>query len=85
LLGTATGLDDLAVLVDVGEHRGRRHVVIPDPVVDELEVPLALAGLQVDAHQALAEQVVAGAMAAVEVRGRCLDRQVHEARAPRPP
>ena len=48
-------------------------------MVHELVVPLPLPGLQIDADQALGEQVVAGTMAAVEVgRGR-LDRQVDEA------
>ena len=47
--------------------------------MDDLVVPLALAGLQVDADEAVAEQVVAGTMAAVEVRRRILDRQVDQA------
>ena len=34
---------------------------------------------EIDAHQALAEQVVAGPLAAVEVRRRRLDRQVDQA------
>ncbi len=46
--------------------------------MDELEVPLALAGLQIDADEAFREQVVAGSMAAIEVRGGRLDRQVDE-------
>src|SRR5262245_54444133 len=46
----------------------------------ELEVPLALTRFQIDADEALTEQVVARAVAAIEVRRRRLDRQVHEAR-----
>src|SRR5262249_43269955 len=45
----------------------------------ELVVPLALAGLQVYADQALGEEVVAGTMAAVEIGRRRFDRQIHQA------
>ena len=41
-----------------------------------LEVPHALAGLRVERHQRLGEQVGAGPMAAVEVVGRRAERQV---------
>src|SRR4030095_12394151 len=44
----------------------------------ELEVPLALAGLQVDADEAFGEEVVAGAMAAVVIGGRRFDRKITE-------
>ena len=44
------GLDHAAVDGDVGENRRARDVHVPDAVVDELVVPLALAGLQVDAR-----------------------------------
>src|SRR6185436_5952493 len=47
-----------------------------DRVVHELEVPDALAGLQIDGHQAVAEQVVARTMAAEIVTGRIFNRQV---------
>src|SRR5215472_4549081 len=42
-------------------------------------MPLALAGFQIDADQAVGEQVVAGAVAPVEVRGRRLDWGVGQA------
>src|SRR5262245_46709574 len=48
-------------------------------MVDELEEPLPLPGPEVDAHQALGKQIVAGTMAAIEIRCRRFDRQVHEA------
>ena len=47
--------------------------------MDELEMPLALAGLQIDADEALGEQVVAGTMAAVVIGRRRFDRQVDQA------
>ena len=73
--------DDLArpaVDRDVGQDRRARQVPVPDPVLDELEVPLALAGPQIDGHQALAVEPGAWPMAAVVVAGRHLDRQVHQ-------
>ncbi len=73
--------DDLARLPvdgDVREERRRRHVEVPDRVVHELKVPLALSGREIDAHQALGKQVGPGTFAAVVVRRRRLDRQVHE-------
>ena len=53
-------------------------VHVPERMVHELEVPLALAGLQVDGDDAFGEEVVAGTMAAVEIGGGRLDRQVRE-------
>src|SRR5207245_10155563 len=38
------GLDRLSVDDDVRENRGRRDIVVPDPVMHELVMPLALAG-----------------------------------------
>ncbi len=72
-------LDRAAVDADVGQDRRRRDVVVPERVVDELEVPLPLAGTQIDADQRFAEEVVAGAVAAIEVVGRGLHRQVGQA------
>ena len=71
--------DLLAVDGDVDQDRRARDVVVPDRMVDELEVPDALAGLQIDGDEALGEQVVAGPMAAEVVAGRDLDRQVRDA------
>ena len=56
---------------------GRRgDVPVPDVVMDQLEVPDALAGARVEADQAIGEEIVAGAVAAVEIAGRRLDRDV---------
>ena len=70
-------LPGFAVYRDVGQDRRARKVEVPDAVVDELKVPLALPGVQVDRHQRLGEQVVARPVAAVVIAGRELDRQVH--------
>src|SRR5437762_14325126 len=46
----------------------------------DLVVPLALASFHVNADEAVAVQIVAGAMAAVEIGRRIFDRQVRKAR-----
>src|SRR5206468_9699079 len=61
------------------EQRRSRHVVVPDRVMHDLVVPLALAGLQIEADEAVAKQVVARTMASVEIRGRIFNREIHEA------
>ena len=73
------GFDRAAVDGDVRENRRAGNVHVPDAVVHELVVPLPLAGLEIDGDEALAEQAVAGAMAAVVVAGRHLDRQIRQA------
>src|SRR5262249_21088522 len=73
------GLDGAAVDVDVGEDRRRRHVPVPDGMMDELEVPFAHAGFEIDRNEAFGEQIGAWPMAAVIVRCRRLDRYVDEA------
>ena len=47
-------------------------------MMHDLEVPLPLAGLQIDADQAVAEQIVARPLAAVVIRGRRLHRQINQ-------
>ena len=73
------GFHRAAVDRDVGENRRAGNVHVPDAVVDELVVPLPFAGLQIDGDEALAEQTVPRAMAAVVVAGRHLDRQIRQA------
>ena len=64
------GFDGAAVHVDVGQQRRRRHVEVPERVMHELEMPLPLAGLQVDAHEAFGKQVVPRPVTAVVIGGR---------------
>ena len=70
------GLDGAPVDGDVGEDRRAGDIHIPQTVMNELVVPLALAGLQVDGDEALAEESLAGAIAAVVVAGGQLDGQI---------
>ncbi len=62
--------------VDVNQGRRGGEVVVPHPVVHRLEVPHALAGLDVERHQAFGKQVVAGPVSPVVVPGRRPDRQI---------
>src|SRR6476620_7128215 len=48
---------------EVGENRRSRHVEIPQRVVHELVVPLALASLQIHGDDRVGEEIVPGAMA----------------------
>ena len=57
-------LDLATVNPDVYEVGSRRKVIIPQPVMNRLEVPDALAGLRVETHEALREEIVAVPVAA---------------------
>ena len=72
-------LDQLLAHIEVRQDRRARDVHVPDPVVHELIVPFAPAGIDVDGDQRFAEQAVSRAMPAVVVPSRQLDGQVHEA------
>ena len=72
------GLDAPAVHVDRRQHRLRGQVVVPHAVVDDLEVPRPLAVVRVERHEALREQVVAEALAAVVDVGGVADGEEHQ-------
>ena len=73
------GGNGLAPLLHVDERRRARQIGVPEVVVDQLEVPQVLPRIGVRRHQAVAEKVVAGAVAAVLVhRGRA-ERHVDDA------
>src|SRR4029453_16489399 len=63
----------------VDEVGGRRQVVIPDVVSGELVVPDPLTRAGVEAHQRVAEEIVAVSVAAVVVVGRRAEGQVNVA------
>ena len=80
--GLAAVDDDLALPAvdqEVGEDRRHDAVVVPDVVVDRLEVPAPLAGLGVDGDEAVGEEVVAAAGGAVSARVGVAERPVDEA------
>ena len=73
------GLDGAAVDGHVQQVGVGREVVVPQAVMDGLEVPHALPGLDVHRDQRLRKEVVAEAVDAVVVVGRRPRRQVHVA------
>ena len=79
LAGLRERLDVAPVDGEVDEDGGAGQVEVPDVVVNRLEVPDPLAGLEVEGDDAVREQVVAGPVPAVEVAGRHLHREVHVA------
>src|SRR5262245_43642652 len=71
-----TGLTDMgngrystAILHDIEETAGSRHIGIPDVVMDRLKVPEIFAGLCVDSDDRIGELVAAGPIATVVVSG----------------
>ena len=78
LVSWVDGLDAPAVHRDRGQHRLGRQVVVPDPVVDDLEVPRPLAVVRVERHEALREEVVAEPLPAVVDVGGVADGQEHQ-------
>src|SRR5277367_265760 len=68
-----------AVVRHVHQHRLGRQVEIPQFVVDGLEIPLQFAGSSVGGNQRVREEIVAGAIASVVVRGRPAERHVNDA------
>ena len=79
MLAIATTSIVLAVAADGRQLRRRVVVEIPDVVVHGLEVPEPLAGPRVERDQAVAEQIGALAVAAVEVVLRAAGRDVDDA------
>ena len=61
--------DNLAAVGQVGQHRRGRVVPVPDVVVNQLIMPLALAGLDIERDHAVGEQIVAWAVGAETVAG----------------
>ena len=61
--------DGAAVACDIDQHRSARNVEIPDAMVDQLIVPLPLAGLQVHRDDAFAKQPIAGPVPSILITG----------------
>src|SRR5438132_2096277 len=70
------GLHRLSVNSDVNQVGCTREVVVPQPVVDHLKMPDALAGSRIQADQTLSKEAVAGTMNTVVIVRRRAERQV---------
>ena len=73
------GVDALAIAVEAEERRWRGKVAIPDVVVHALEMPDALACVRVEGKQRVGVEVVADAVAAVEVHDCRSGRRIEDA------
>src|SRR4029077_10712057 len=73
-------LDRPAIDDKIHQDRRARDIHVPDAMVHQLEMPLALTGLEVKRYEACAEQIVAWTMAAVVIAGWELHRQEHRVR-----
>ena len=79
LVHRGDGRNRPAALLHVDQRRRAGHVGVPDVVMDHLEVPQVLAGVRVGRHEAGAEEIVAGAIAAVLIDRRRAERHVDDA------
>ena len=75
--GLCKRFDGAAIDRDVHEHGRAGNIVVPDSVVHQLEMPLALPGFQIQRDDGLAEQTVARPMPSIVVACGQLYRQVH--------
>ena len=71
--------DFSAVDRDIDQGRGSGDVPIPNVVMDELVIPDHFAGTGVEADEAIGEEIVACASAAVEIAGGHFDGEINEA------
>src|SRR5439155_17323167 len=68
---------ELLAVVPHGEQLRRgRQIVIPEIVVDDLEMPEALAGAEVEGEKRIAEQVRSDTVRAVKIVRRTAEREV---------
>ena len=79
LAGLGHDVHHPAVVADREQLRRGHEVVVPQIVMHELLVPQALAGARIEGQQAVAEQVGADAVAAVEIERRRSGREVDDA------
>ena len=80
LPGLRNSLDRPSVDIDVDQDRRRRHVVVPDVVMNQLLVPDPFTCLDIDTHQRIREEIRAGPVAAIEVVGRIFDVEIRVAK-----
>src|SRR5262249_48328254 len=79
LRGLCNRFDGASIDRDIDQHWSAWYVEVPDAVMDQLIMPFALAGFQIDGHEGLSKQSIAGSMAPVDIAGRQLDRQIRQA------
>ena len=72
------GLDVLTIYRDVDQDGCARYIHVPQPVMHQLVMPFAFAGLQIHRDDALTEERIALAVAAVVIARRQLDRDVRQ-------
>src|SRR5205085_11369034 len=77
--GLRDDVDGFAIVLDSEELGRGSRIVVPKIVMDELIMPEALAGAEVEREQAIAEEVGAFAIAAVHVVGGGAEREVADA------
>ena len=66
-MGCATAFTVCPSMLDVGEDRRAGDIHVPQTVMNQLVVPLALPGLQIDGDETLTEEPLAGAITAVVI------------------
>ena len=71
--------DSAAVDVDVRQHWRGRVIEIPNRMMNELVIPLALAGLQVNSHKTLAKEIVSRPVSAEIIGCRRFDGEINQA------
>src|SRR5689334_20998901 len=64
---------------DIDEHGRRGQIVVPDVVVQSLEMPHTLSSGSVETDETVREEIVAVTVTAIEIAGRCFERQIHVA------
>ena len=79
LRGLRDDVDRLAVVLHGQQLRTGDEIVVPQIVMQQLVMPEALAGAQVEREQRVAEQVVPFAIAAPEIERRRAEREISDA------
>ena len=71
------GFDFFSVDRDVDQIRRAREIVIPDTVVNTLEMPDSLTGFRIEADETFREEVIAVPMTAVIIARQCAEWEIY--------
>ena len=63
---------------DADQHRRARDIEVPRAMVHQLEMPLPLAGFEIDRNERFTGQTIAWPMTSIDVSGGQLDREVRQ-------